>query len=196
MANIIASQKTADDKTLYLWSDGDLTWGLGRAIKGVRLPRKGDLTLGFLVLGELSVYDASEVPQLVKAAQKGGLPGEVRARFGRQESGAKRRSAEKKARLGLVPKWTTLEADRGGHPTLRVWKLPKLVYGGLAVWHERGVYEVMREASRGSGTFAPTGFKAKTLSAIIQILPDLREKALGSGEDVALKARVNALVGR
>ena len=158
---IIASRKTADDKRIYLWSDGDLTWAFGHAVSGVRLPRDGDLTVGWAVLGDVALYDAAEVPQLIKAAQKGGSPGDIRRRF---ERTAKRR-AQPRVRLF----WEVLEADRDGRPKVRVAKLPRITFGpGLAIWNERGRYDVVRENPRGSNIYENTGFSFTTLGAALE----------------------------
>ena len=206
MAEIIARRTTFDSKVVTLWSDGDLTFALGRGIPGLRFPRSAlGLRAGWLVMGEVELYDASEVAMLAKAAlesaKRGELPGELRARL-RSKIRKERQSGEaesgKSRGLGLVPIWAVLETDRDGKPTLRVWKLPRLIYGGLAVWHERGTFEIMREAPPRSGTYAPTGFKRKTLREVVALLPELRERMTVdlSSQDAALKAKVKALVGK
>lgn len=182
-AHTIGRRLTADGKSVLLWSDGSLTWALGYAIKGSAFPRTADqrrraLVAGWLVIGEVCLRNADEVSDLVKAArwvaERSGLPGDVRKRFHAMH-----------APKGMVPTWTVLAADRDGKPTTRVWKLPRL--GGwarLAVWHERGVYEVMREERRaGVGVrtapvLVPTGFRASTLRGIQDLLPQLREVEL------------------
>ena len=205
MAEIIARRTTFDSKVVTLWSDGDLTFALGRGIPGLRFPRSAlGLRAGWLVMGEVELYDASEVAMLAKAAlesaKRGELPGELRARLRskiRKERQSGKAESGKVRGLGLVPKWTVLEADRDGRPTLRVWKLPRLIYGGLAVWHERGTFEIMREAPPHSGTYAPTGFKRKTLREVVALLPELRERMTVdlSSQDAALKAKIKTLVG-
>ena len=207
MAEIIARRTTFDSKVVTLWSDGDLTFALGRGIPGLRFPRSAlGLKAGWLVMGEMELYDASEVAMLAKAAlesaKRGELPGELRARLRskiRKERQSGKAESGKARGLGLVPIWAVLETDRDGKPTLRVWKLPRLIYGGLAVWHERGTFEIMREAPPRSGTYAPTGFKRKTLREVVALLPELRERAPGaedlSSQDAALKAKIKTLVG-
>jgi len=66
------------------------------------------------------------------------------------------------------------------------------------VWHERGTFEIMREAPPRSGTYAPTGFKRKTLREVVALLPELRKRMTVdlSSQDAALKAKVKALVGK
>jgi hypothetical protein len=167
MAKIIARRKTSDGHLVHLWSDGDLTWALGRAIRGVRLPRNGDLTVGWAVLGEVELYDASEVLALIKAAQRGGLPGEIRHRFDRA---AGRRAAP---RLD----WQVLQTDRDGRPTARVARLPRIAFGpGLAIWHERGRYDVVREHPPRSDTYENTGFSFSTLEAALKAASEIRAR--------------------
>jgi hypothetical protein len=52
--------------------------------------------------------------------------------------------------------WEPLDAD------LSIWKLPRLVASGLAVWRERGRYMVMREIGR-TGTYEPAGPWKRTM---------------------------------
>jgi hypothetical protein len=201
MAEVIARRSTFDGKPILLWSDGDLTFSLGRGIPKLRIPRGSStlaLAAGWLVLGEVELYEAAEVAALAKAAlessRRGESPGEFRARAGRMlTKGSRRRTAGSGAgaasaggkrgggagKGGLVPRWEVLEADRDGKPRLRVWRLPRIFYAGLAVWHERGVYEIMEEARRGSGTYRPTGFRRKTLREIMDLLPALQEHSEG-----------------
>lgn len=208
MAEIIARRTTSDGKIVTLWSDGDLTFALGRGIPGLRFPRSAlGLKAGWLVMGEVELYDASEVAPLAKAAlesaKRGELPGELRARLRSKVEkqilrSLRQDSPEKGERrgLGLTPIWAVLETDRDGKPTLRVWKLPRLIYGGLAVWHERGTFEIMREAPPQSGTYVTTGFKRKTLREVVALLPELRERMTVdlSSQDAALKAKIKTLV--
>jgi hypothetical protein len=183
---VIGQRKTADDKSVVLWSDGSLTWGrVGTVIKGsphAKTPAQVEAALraGWLVLGDAELYDAAEVPRLIAAARKaavrGGLPGDLRASFARSESREDR----------LTPSWITTEADRAGNPLVRVWKLPRLLYGGLTVWDERrgrgasrGRYQVMREFGR-SGTYAPTGDDFHDLDALSAWLHQERGRHLGA----------------
>lgn len=172
-AKVIATRRTFDGKTLRLWSDGDLSWSF-ESIRGVRLPRNGDLTLGWAVLGEVEIVDAEDVPLLIKAAQQGGLPGEIRARFHEM----KRRQEEPAApRVRLD--WEVLETDRDGRVKARVARLPRMLYGsGMAIWNERGLYELMREMSPpGSETFTTTGIRSRSLNELLKtaIVSDGRE---------------------
>lgn len=174
---IIARGKTYDDKVVLLWSDGSLTWALGSAIKGSPNARtaagiKEAVTAGWLVMGEVSIFNADEITRLIEAARKvarkGGSPGDVRAAFAKQAP--------------LKPHWTTLETDRDGKPTIRVWRLPRISHPGMAVWDtprnaSRGRYEVMVEVRAGGlgqrsggGTYGTTGFRFRDLDKLSQYL--------------------------
>lgn len=171
--HVIARRSTFDGKHVLLWSDGSLTWGMGYAIKGAAQPRTSEqraraLRAGWLVIGEICIYDADEVSGLIAAARwaadRDGLPGTMRARL-----------KALRAPRGPRPVWEVLETDRDGKPTLRVWKLPRLGgYAGLAIWHERGQYSVMREMPGRRAVYEPTGFVRSTLSEIVALLPTLR----------------------
>jgi hypothetical protein len=177
---VIARRKTADDKVVLLWSDGSLTWALGNVIKGsahARTPGQVQeaRSAGWLVMGEVELYDADEVPRLIEVARKAArrrgeaaLPGNVRGAFAKPAS--------------LKPHWTTLETDRAGKPTIRVWRLPRLTHPGVAIWDTsrnagRGRYEVMTEVRAGGlgqrsggGTYAPTGVRFHDLDKLSQYL--------------------------
>lgn len=170
----IARRATADGKHVLAWSDGQMTWALGCAIKGSPRPRNADqqrraLAAAQLVLDDVCLFDAAEVPALIKAARQSADRGRGRAGMWERLRGPKRGTV-----AGLVPQWTVRHTDRDGRPTLRVWTLPRLAYPGLVVWHERGLYQVMREAPRGSGTLFDTGFRARTLRELGELLPALR----------------------
>ena len=172
-ATVIARRKTADGTAVALWNDGTLTWGgIGRVIKGSPNARTPDqvreaLRAGWLVVGDVELYDEREVTGLIEAARKvarrGGLPGDVRATFAA------------KNKLKLRPVWTTQEADRAGRPTVRVWRLPRISHPGLAVWdevrgsHGRGRYQVMKEIGR-TGAFNSTGVQFHDLDKLAEYL--------------------------
>lgn len=180
---VIARRKTFDDKAVSLWSDGSLTWGMGFVIKGspsARTPAQVDqaLTAGWLVLGEIEVHDADEVPALIVAARKvarrGGLPGDVRKELAREAP--------------LRPIWTVIEADRAGRPLVRVWRLPRISHPGLAVWdevrgsHGRGRYQVMqelRERGRGTDAYASTGMQFHDLGKLAAYLRETSQLRSG-----------------
>lgn len=167
---IIARRKTYDDKAIALWSDGSLTWGgIGRTIEGspnAKTPaaREAALKAGWLVLGEVEVYDAEDVPRLIKAARKvaakNGLPGDLRREFWKD--------------VPLRPHWETYQTDRDGKPTIRTWRLPRMSHPGLVVWDRvTGAkrYEVMHTLSgRGSSTLATTGVRFDTLPELAKYL--------------------------
>lgn len=174
---IIGRAKTYDDKVVLLHSDGTLTWALGNAIKGSPNARTAAgieeaRTAGWLVLGEVSIVDAADVPRLIaaarKIARKGGLPGDVRREFHKA--------------VPLKPHWATLETDRSGKPTLRIWRLPRMTHPGLAVWDtlrdtSRGRYEVMTESRAGGlgqrsggGTYMTTGVRFHDLNQLARYL--------------------------
>lgn len=71
----IGRAKTANDSVVVLWGDGQVTWSLGRGIKGVGVARSAyecdlDVEAGWLVLGDVCMYDDNEVAALVKAARR------------------------------------------------------------------------------------------------------------------------------
>ncbi len=65
-ATIISRNKTSDNKTLQVWSDGDLTQALGYTLKGGRL---GSVSVASMVAGEACLFDWAEMPSLLKAAK-------------------------------------------------------------------------------------------------------------------------------
>lgn len=153
-AEQVARRVTSDGHHVTLWSDGSLLLPLGQFIPGwggKRLPGRA----GWLVMGEVELYDLEEVPTLAEAcrwaAKHGKTPGEMRAHLHRD------------APIRLV--WTVMHADRDGRPTVRTCRLNRIQWPGLIVWHERGVYELLKtERPRpGGDTCLPTGFKFRTL---------------------------------
>ena len=79
--HIVSKARTSDDKVVHLWSDGLVTSGMNYFIKGIgrarsAAERRKDLEAGWIALGDVELYDLSEVPALVKAARKAvRLPG-------------------------------------------------------------------------------------------------------------------------
>lgn len=163
----VQTRSTADGIHVVRWSDGTITWALGQCIGGA--PRKAGLfadRVSELVMANVELYDSQEIPLLVKAARwcakrTGSTPADVRAKF-----------AELSAPT-ITPKWVVLSTDRDGRPIVRVWRLPRLLYSGACLWHERGSYWFMNELRR-TGTFVPTGFRFKTLKEALLALPKLR----------------------
>lgn len=170
---IIARRRTSDGKSVLLWNDGTLTWGMYDAIK--RSPRahtdeqiREALNAGWLVMGEIESYAAAEVPRLIEAARKvarrGGVVGDLRREFAKDSP--------------LRPHWVVQETDREGRPTIRVWRLPRMSHPGVVIWDEvRGShgarYRVMTEImerGRGSGTLVDTGVRFKDLTSLSKYL--------------------------
>ncbi len=118
------------------------------------------LDAGWLVMGEVEIYDASEVRPLLIAARwaaKNHLgPGEMRKKLHQNPT--------------LKPIWTTLETDRSGTPTLQCWILPRLRWPGLSVWREKGRYSICQEIGHRSGTYSPTGFEFRNLRDLTEHL--------------------------
>jgi len=164
----IATRKTAQDTIVHLWPDGSLTWAMGRYIEGspnARTPEqiRKALAAGWLVLGEVEIYDDDEVPALIKAARwaadRGSSPAEMRKRL--------------HERKPMKPVWTVIETDRDGKPRVRVWKLPRIGWSGLAVWKDGGTYSVWTEIQR-SGTYEPTGVEFTNLRDLTKYLDETR----------------------
>jgi len=81
MNTVIAHRKTADNKSFLVWEDGEVTQALGYFWPGIR---KLPVGLALIVADEVCLYDAAEVPALLKAARKLNktapfTPGELRA---------------------------------------------------------------------------------------------------------------------
>lgn len=140
-AHEVSNRKTADGTGVVLWSDGAVTGRMGLKLPGVPMVRPRTetgasvaLAAGWLLMGEIGLYDLDEVPGLYGAcrwaATRNGTPGDVRARANR--------------RPPLRPSWVVVQADRDGTPTERVWRLPRLLWPGLVVWDH-----VHRGARRG-----------------------------------------------
>lgn len=166
-AHVIARRTTFDGKHVCLWNDGSMTWALGQSIKGAWFKpapanRQRALRAGRLAMGEVCLYEAKEVPDLIKAARwvadRRGLPGDVRARV-----------AFKREATRVRPHWITVATDRDGKVIERVWRLPDLgPWRGHVVWdlvsrgRSRGRYQIMRRIAGRRGqdeTFHPTGVR-------------------------------------
>lgn len=183
----VAWRRTADGTHVELWDSGALTGAMGLALPGVPVarPRTADATrqalaAGWLVAGELErtsappgsslcLYDAADLPSLYAVARRlvtsrglGVTPGELRAAHA---------EAEERAAVDRFPiRWEFVaEGCRVGH-------LPRIRWPGLAVWHDRGVYEVVaieRRAAMGGRTgecLVPTGFRFDTLRELVRHL--------------------------
>lgn len=173
----IARRHTADGNAVVLWSDSAITGRLGYRIPGVPIARprtveamSAALTIGWLFLGECELFDVAELPALHAVcrwtAERGGLPGDVRARV----------AAE--SRFRVRPVWTVTSTDRDGAPTERVWKLPRLRWPGLAVWDTcggEGRYQVWNIDRHDVCT--PTGVRFSTLDELSAYLDSVGVKA-------------------
>jgi len=169
----VATRRTADGYTVHAWSDGSLTWALGEYIRGSARPRTPEqqgraLRAARLVLDLLGFFDSDELPAVVAAAR--------RAKGDRSSTLAILRGERGGRVSGLVPTWTTLEADRDGKPTLQVWTLPRMTHPGLAVWREKGLYRVMREMPGRRGTYTDTCFTARNYRELATVLETIRIK--------------------
>lgn len=73
-ATVLARRKTADGRSVKLWSDGQVTWafsairGIGRAIEP--WAQEADLKAGWAAIDLVSLCDAAEIPALIKEARK------------------------------------------------------------------------------------------------------------------------------
>lgn len=168
--HVIARRHTADGYVVCLWSDGAITGALGTRIRGVpmRRPRTPEAVAlaraaGWLLLGEVVIYDLSELGPVYAAAERAartdGLPGTLR-RF----------LAEGRAPM---LSWSVLHADRNGRPVERVARLPGLRWPGLAVFDfcagpgsAGGRYVLMERVRGAADTYAPTGLAFRTLTAL------------------------------
>lgn len=175
--HIVARRVTADGKHVCLWDDGTLTWSLGYHIRGGMRPRteaqhQTALRVGWLVLGEVCLHDAAEVPELIAAARwavkRDGLPGTVRRRL-------RARREATSLPTWLRPSWQIYQANRDGRPVVRTWRLHRLSpWAGYVVWHERGRYELLRlitpTHNHQDESATATGVKFATLGALIRWL--------------------------
>src|SRR4051812_35894631 len=72
-AHVMAKRKTADGIIIKLWSDGAITAGLNTyVIRGARSARAVRLAVaaGWLVVGEVCLYDYAEVRKLCVSARR------------------------------------------------------------------------------------------------------------------------------
>lgn len=162
-SHVIARRLTSDGLRVQLWSDGSISGGFG-ALPGVpsRVPRDRDTALaaGWMFLGWVELYDREEIAGFYAAcrwAAERGLDGAAaRQRFARKPP--------------LKPRWDVYQADRDGRPTLRVWKLPRLLgFGGLAVWDHcssgrGGRYELVSYDRK--SVCSTTGMRFATLAGL------------------------------
>lgn len=163
-AEVIARGETSDGMAVLLWSDGDLTGALGVRIKGAwrkgrsEAQRAERVRAGFVLMGELCLFDRSELPALIEAsrwaARSDGCPGQVRER-------AHARLA--RSRCPLRPSWSVLSADRDGRSRERVWKPPRLgPWAGHVVFdycNRTPRYELAIRVPGTQDTYSTTGIR-------------------------------------
>lgn len=167
-ADVVGRRKTAQGHTVKLWADGSLTWTLNQYVEGSPHPRSPQhvevaLRAGWLVLGDLELYEDDEVPSLVAAArwaaERGLGPAEMRQHLHQDPV--------------LHPVWTVLESDRDGRPKIRVWRLPRMRWPGLAVWLDRGTYTICQHV--GGDAYQTTGMTFKNLRDLSTFLLQSQE---------------------
>ncbi len=71
----IARRRTADEKTVIAWSDGDVTWGMGLGIRGIgggksAYARGRNVKAAWALMGLVELLDSSEIPRAARAARK------------------------------------------------------------------------------------------------------------------------------
>lgn len=141
-SHIVARRQTADGIGVEIWHDGAITGRMGLRLQGVPVARpRTEKSLALaqataaLFSENVAMYDAAELPRLYVCAKavatRGGASGDLRNLF----------NADDVKVLHLT--WDVRCADRDGTPTLRVAVLDRIRWPGLAIWNERGRYEVM-----------------------------------------------------
>jgi hypothetical protein len=190
LPHVIARRTTADGVSVEVWHDGAVTGRSGNALPGVPVARPRtasglDLArrTATLFADEVSLYDVAELPRLYacarRLAERGGSPGHVRAVP----------SAEDVPALRLA--WVTYQADRDDRPVVRVARLDRARWPGLAVWHERGKYELMAltwraaPGARSEEVLEPTGFSFGSQRALRDHLFNVQGSAVVGDARVA-----------
>lgn len=163
--HVIAERETADGAGLRLWSDGALTGRGGYGFPGVPIVRprtveaaRAALAAGWLAIDEAGLYDADEMPALYAAARR------LVARNPSTPPGDLRRAMADRDAPRIPIRWEVLQADSHGDTTCRVGYLPRIRWAGVAVWQERGFYEVMHENAGATGRPALFGTGIKFTS--------------------------------
>lgn len=176
-AHQVAQRLTADGIAVVLWSDGPVTGRMGFALDGVPVARpatnearEAALAAGWLLLGEVALYDYADLGALYAAcrwaADRGRGPGAVRERLAALSSPR------------LRPVWEVYQTDRDGRPTVRVWRLPRVRWPGLAVWDHVSVgaqgarYELFHVDRDNVGT--RTGFRFSRLADLARHLHEVQ----------------------
>lgn len=188
--HVVARRSTADGVSVEVWHDGAITGRSGVALPGVPVARPRT-SVGLerarraaaLFADEVSLYDVAELPRLYacarRVAARGGQPGHVRAVPYAADVPA------------LHFDWVTHQADRAGRPVVRVARLDRVRWPGLAVWHERGKYELMaltwRAAPgvRSAEVLAPTGFAFDSQRALRDHLFTVQTPAISAAAERA-----------
>lgn len=134
--HVIMRRTTADGIEVNLWDDGAITGALGIGFTKVPVARPKTLsavatarTIGRLMLGEVCLYDQTELPDLYLAARKAAsldqMPGTVRRTF--------REIREARNRLNLKLHWNVSRTDARGKTTERWARLPFIRWPGMYV---------------------------------------------------------------
>lgn len=161
--HITARRMTADGRHVETWSNGAVTGSYGYPLPGcvVVRPRTAEAiererVAASLVASEVCLYDLDEVQVLYAAARRV-------ARSGGD-------LADLRAALDAAPpialRWSTIADD--AHGVCRVAVLDRMRWPGLAVWHERGIYEVMTRD--GHDTLHGTGVRFRRLCDLAEHL--------------------------
>ena len=166
--HVIMRRVTVDGAEVLLWDNGAVTGPLGYALAGVPIARprtpeavEAARTAGRLVMDEVSLLDADELPAFYRASRS---------------AGGDRAAMWRKARPDAPPcrlVWATLHTDPRGNPTERVASLPRLKWPGLKVWDfcggpgsAGGRYVLCKQMSGSSATYEPTGFRFGNLKEL------------------------------
>ena len=166
--HVIMRRVTVDGTEVLLWDNGAVTGPLGYALAGVPIARprtpeavEAARTAGRLVMDEVSLLDADELPAFYRASRS---------------AGGDRAAMWRKARPDTPPcrlVWATLHTDPRGIPTERVASLPRLKWPGLKVWDfcggpgsAGGRYVLCKQMSGSSATYEPTGFRFGNLKEL------------------------------
>jgi len=135
--HVIARRQTADGYEVNLWENGAITGAMGIGFRSVPLSRPKTqeavdraLTLGHLLMGDVELYDATDLPALhtaaKRAAARDGLPGTMRRLFTEQASA--------RQQLVIPLSWRPINTNNRGEVTERWARLPALRWPGLVVW--------------------------------------------------------------
>ena len=71
----IARRQTANGKAVCFWANGDVTWALGYAIRGVgsamsSYAQARNLEASHWIMDDVGLYDSAEIPALIKCARE------------------------------------------------------------------------------------------------------------------------------